>query len=256
MAQVTLAEIAERIGPSVAGLGRGWGNGSGVVVAQDLVLTSAHVLRGPDVAVRIAATVQHGRVVGLDRRRDLAVITVATGDAPAVAWAAEPARIGMDVYALSDPGGRGLRATRGYVAAAGSRAIEHTAPLPRGSSGAPLLDTEGQLLGLNSVRLEGGFILALPADQALRKSVDALARGEIMARPQLGVALGRGAIVHAVKDASPAAVAGIAPGDRLVAVDDRPLRTTDDLLDALEAGEPFVLTVLRKGEQRDIALQP
>jgi serine protease Do len=255
MTQVTLAEVAERVGPSVAGLGRGWGNGSGVVVAADRVLTTAHVLRGPDVAVRVGGAAHHGRVVGIDRRSEIAVIEAATGDAPPIEWSAEPARLGDDVFALADPGGRGLRGTRGCVAAAGRRAIEHTAPLPRGSSGAPLLDAQGRLLGINSVRLEGGFVLALPADAALRARVEALTRGETLQRPQLGVALGRGAIVHAVKDASPAAVAGIAPGDRLVAVDDRPLRSTDDLLDALEAGEPFVVTVLRDGEQRDIDLK-
>ncbi|MEY2535282.1 MAG: hypothetical protein QOF29_3192, partial [bacterium] len=48
MLQATIAEIAARVGPSVVGLGRGWGRGSGVVFARDRVLTNAHVLRGPD----------------------------------------------------------------------------------------------------------------------------------------------------------------------------------------------------------------
>jgi S1-C subfamily serine protease len=263
-----IAAIAERVGPSVAGLGRGWGRGSGVVVAPNRVLTNAHVLRGPDVAVALGGGTHHGRVAGADPDTDVAVIEVDTGDAPPVGWDPERAAaagIGTPVFALADPGGRGLRVTHGFVATAphpvrgprGRRiagSLEHTAPLPRGASGGPLVDAEGHLLGLNTVRLEGGFILALPADASMRARVDALARGESTARPRLGVALGRGLLVRAVKDASPAAVAGIVPGDRFVALDDRPLRSSDDLLDALEAGQPFTVTVQRGSEQRDLSV--
>jgi S1-C subfamily serine protease len=78
-----IAEVAGRLGPSVAGLGRGWGRGSGVVVAPEVVLTAAHVLRGDDVAVRIggADEAAHGRVAGVDADLDLAVVRVDTGGA-------------------------------------------------------------------------------------------------------------------------------------------------------------------------------
>ena len=82
--------------------------------------------------------------------------------------------------------GRSFRGPRGRRIGG---SLEHTAPLPRGSSGGPVVDGEGRLLGLNTVRLEGGLILALPADAALRARVDGLARGETPARPRLGVAL-------------------------------------------------------------------
>ncbi len=247
MVQVT--EIAERIGPSVVGLGRGWGQGSGVVFAPNRVLTNAHVLRGPDVAVAVGGQLVHGRVLAADPQADLAVVAADTGDAPAIAWAAAPAQIGALVYALADPGGRGLRVTHGYVA--GGK-VEHTAPLPRGSSGGPLVDVDGRLLGLNTVRLEGGFILAVPVSQA---RATALARGELPQRAELGVALSRSLTVRAVKDASPAAVAGVVPGDRLLGVDDRPLRSLDDLFDALERQPAqLVLHVVRGREQRDIEI--
>ncbi len=85
-----------------------------------------------------------------------------------------PGYIGAPVVALGNPGGRGLRATPGFVSAAnrtfrGPRgrarveAIEHTAPLPRGASGGPLVDLEGRLLGWNALRLDGGPILAVAA---------------------------------------------------------------------------------------------
>src|SRR5215207_10860780 len=89
--QETIAGIAERVGPSVVGLGRGWGRGSGVVVAPGRVLTNAHVLRGDEVAVTFAdGETRLGRVAGADEDLDVAVVTVDTGDAPAVAW--EPDR--------------------------------------------------------------------------------------------------------------------------------------------------------------------
>lgn len=247
MVQVT--EIADRIGPSVVGLGRGWGQGSGVVFAPNRILTNAHVLRGPDVAVAVGGHLVHGRVLAADPQADLAVIAADTGAAPAIEWADAPARIGDLVYALADPGGRGLRVTHGYVAGG---TVEHTAPLPRGSSGAPLVDADGRLLGLNTVRLDGGFVLAVPVTQA---RATALARGELPQRAQLGVALSRSLTVRAVKDASPAAIAGVVPGDRLLGIDDRPLRSLDDLFDALER-QPAHLTlhVARGREQRDIAV--
>src|SRR4051812_48442997 len=164
--QDTIAGIAERVGPSVVGLGRGWGRGSGVVVAPGQVLTNAHVLRGDEVAVTLGGQTVHGRVAGADADMDLAVIAVDTGDVEPVEWdpahsdAVDGLALGAPVLALADPGGRGLRVTFGLVSAAsrgfrgprGRRiagSIEHTAPLPRGSSGGPLVDPSGRLLGLN-----------------------------------------------------------------------------------------------------------
>ena len=192
-----VAGAAEAVGPSVVGLGRGWGRGSGVVTAAGVVLTNAHVLRGEEVAVAFAdGRTEHGRVAGADADLDLAAIAVDTGDAPPVAW--EPERpgavgIGEPVFALANPGGRGLRATFGMVSATGRSfrgprgrriggSLEHTAPLPRGSSGGPLVDAEHRLLGLNSIRLEGGLILALPADAAMQRRAEALASGEAAER--------------------------------------------------------------------------
>ena len=84
-AAVTAA--SERVGPAVIGLGRGWGRGSGVVVAEGRIVTNAHVLRGDEVAVRRAGgEVVLGRVAGADPDLDVAVIAADTGDAAPVAW--------------------------------------------------------------------------------------------------------------------------------------------------------------------------
>ena len=173
-------------------------------------------------------------------------------------WAgADALGFGSVVFALANPGGRGLRATLGLVSSAGRRfrgprgrrirgTIEHTAPLPRGSSGGPLVDADGRLLGLNAVRMDGGLILAMPADAALRERVEALARGEAPARPRLGVAIApahvarrlraRGRPAGARRPARAlgrgrrrAARAGIEKGDLIVAAGGEPVARVDDL---------------------------
>jgi S1-C subfamily serine protease len=279
--QQAVVEAAERVGPAVVGIGRGWGRGSGVVFAPGQVLTVAHVLRGDEVAVTIGGEVVEGRVLGADSDLNVALLAVDTGDVEPVAWADEGVEAGAPVFALANPGGRGLRTTFGLVSATGrgfrgprgrrvTGSIEHTAPLPRGSSGGPLVDVEGRLLGLNAVRRDGGFILALPADAALRRRVEALARGEGGERPRLGVALAPprvarrlraavglaerdGLLVRAVVDGSPAAEAGLERGDLLVRAGDRELASMDDLFDALDlAGDALPLVVVRGTEEREL----
>jgi len=282
--QSAVSSAADTVGPSVVGLGRGWGRGSGVITAAGTVLTNAHVLRGEEVAVTFAdGRTEHGRVAGADPDLDLAAIAVETGDAKPVAW--EPERvddlgIGAPVFALANPGGRGLRATFGLVSATGRSfrgprgrriggSIEHTAPLPRGSSGGPLVDTEGRLLGLNSIRVEGGLILALPAEAAMRRRAEALASGTGASRPRLGLALAPpraarrmraavglperdGLLVRGVVEDSPAGRAGLERGDLLVAAAGSPLTSVDDLFDALENGGTLTLGVLRGSDERDV----
>src|SRR5215217_4163698 len=279
-----VAGAAEAVGPSVVGLGRGWGRGSGVVTAAGVVLTNAHVLRGDDVAVSFPdGRTEHGRVAGADADLDLAAITVDTGDAAPVAWEPERAEavgIGTAVFALANPGGRGLRTTFGLVSPTGRSfrgprgrriggSIEHSAPLPRGSSGGPLVDAEGRLLGINSVRMDGGLLLALPADAALRPVVEALGRGEAPARPRLGVALAPpraarrlraavglperdGLLVRGVEPDSPAERAGLERGDLIVAAAGNPVTGFDALFDALDASGPLTLTVVRGTEEREV----
>jgi len=285
--QETVGRVAETVGPAVVGLGRGWGRGSGVVIADGQVLTCAHVLRGDEVAVTFGdGRTADGRVAGADPDLDLAVVAVDTGDAPTVAW--EPERAtglghGAPVLALADPSGRGLRVTFGLVSATdrsfrgpGGRrvggSIEHSAPLPRGSSGGPLVDPDGYLLGLNAVRREGGLILAVPADEAVRARVAALARGEVAGRPRLGVALAPprharrmrsavglperdGLLVRAVVPGSPAERAGLQRGDLISRAGGHVLGTVDDLFDALDAaGGTLELGVVRGSDERDVAV--
>jgi serine protease Do len=277
--QQSIAAVADRVGPAVVGLGRGWSRGSGVIVAPGRVLTAAHALRGDQVAVTFSdGRTAEGRVAGADTDLDLAVVLADTGDAAPVEWAPDAPGLGAVVLALANPGGSGLRVTFGTVSSTartfrGPRGrriggtIEHTAPLPRGSSGGPLVDPDGGLLGLNAVRREGGLILAVPVDAA---RVEALASGQAPSRPRLGVALAHpraarrlraavglperdGLLVHAVVDGSPAERAGLERGDLVVAAGDAPLTSADDLFDALDrAGDTLALRVLRGTEEREV----
>jgi serine protease Do len=279
-----IRQLAEGAGASVVGVGQRWGAGSGVVLGEGKVLTNAHNLRGDRVTVTFAdGRTAEGTVAGRDIDGDLAVIDVDTAAVPALPWdSGASAQLGLPVFALANPGGRGLRATFGFVSGVersfrgprGRRitgSLEHTAPLLPGSSGGPVLTAGGQLLGINTNRLGEGFYLAIPADDTLRSRADALARGESAQSPRLGVALAPphvarrlrravglpeadGLLIREVMDDSPASRAGLAQGDLITAAGGQPVQGPDDLFDALGAaqGGTIELTIIRGTDERTI----
>lgn len=282
------ATVLKRAGTAVVSIGRD-GRGSGVVIGDGRVLTNAHNLRDRTTTVTfVDGRSTQGSLSGVDVDGDLAVLEVDTTGATPLVWPEESAGLnpGSPVFALANPGGRGLRATFGTVSAVdqtfrgprGRRvtgAVEHTAPLGRGSSGGPLVDPEGQLIGLNTNRLGQGFYLALPADAALRERVESLGRGESPNRVTLGVGLAPsrvqkrlraavglperdGLLVQRVEDDSPAQRAGLRRGDLLVAVAGNPVTRADDLLDALEGLDPdatLSLDVVRGVDEMSVSVR-
>jgi S1-C subfamily serine protease len=285
--QSQVEKVASAVGPSLVGIGQRWGVGSGVVLETGKVLTNAHNVRGEEVTVTfLDGRTETGSLAGVDVDGDLAIVSVDTKDSPPVPWAdGAKTGIGSAVFALSNPGGRGLRVTVGLVSGtersfSGPRgrrisgSIEHTAPLLPGSSGGPITDDEGRLLGINTNRLGEGFYLAIPADPTLRERVDALSRGESPERPRLGVAIAPphvarrlrravglseadGLLIRGVEEDSPAASAGLREGDLLTEVDGSPVGDVDQLhakLDAVRAGGTLMLTVLRGADERDVTV--
>ncbi len=279
--QAAIGTIAGSVGPAVVGIGRRH-RGSGVVVAEGRVVTNAHNLRGEEATVTFAdGRVARGQVAGADLEGDLAVVLVDTADVAPVEWAeaASPA-IGAAVIGLAALPGGGTRATVGFVSAiersfrgpGGRRiggSIEHTAPLAPGSSGGPLVDLAGRLVGIDTNRIGEGFYLAVPADVALRDRVEALARGESPRRERLGVAVAPahvarrlrasvglperdGILVRGVEPGSPADRAGLREGDLIVRAGDRQISGVDDLHDALEAGLPLAVIIVRGAEERTV----
>jgi S1-C subfamily serine protease len=284
--QEEIQRVADQVSNAVVGVGQRWGVGSGVIIGKDQVLTNAHNVRADEVTVTFndghTAT---GQVRGEDVDGDLAVIAVDSADSPAIDWAtdASPA-VGTPVFALSNPGGRGLRITLGFVTGLersfrgprGRRitgSIEHDAPLLPGSSGGPIVDANARLLGVNTNRLGEGFYLAIPADEALRTRVDGLARGESKERVRLGIGVApphiarrmrravglpdaEGLLVRHVEDNSPASRAGLAVGDLIVQAGGRPVSGMDDLFEALAAADGGIQLVIWRGtDERAVDVQ-
>lgn len=281
-----LAAVAESVGASTVGIGGRRSAGSGIVIGEGRVLTNAHNLRGSEVTVTFAdGRSETASTLGSDVDKDVAVIGVDTKGIPAPSWGKpDDLGIGSLVVALSNPGGRGLRVTFGSISGLersfrgprGRRiggSLEHTAPLLPGSSGGPLVDLSGAVVGLNTNRLGDGFYLAIPTDDSLKQAVDALARGEEPARPRLGVAIapsevGRGLrravglpevdglLIRGVEEGGAADTAGLEEGDLIVTVAGAAMESADQLHEALEqAGlQSLELEVLRGTETRRVTV--
>jgi len=280
--QELIRTVAREVGPGVVGIGNRWGTGSGLVVAKDRVLTNAHNLRGDQVTITFdGGGSVTAEVLGFDLDGDLAVLEAETDGAPPIPWAssdAPQAEIGRPILALANPGGRGLRVTFGLISGTersfrgprGRRiggSLEHTAPLLPGSSGGPLVDVTGGLLGINTNRMGEGFYLAIPADASLRERVERLGSGESPARPRLGVGIAPaqvarrlrravglpeadGLLVRHVEPEGPAHRAGLREGDLIVEAGGRPTPTVDDLHELLDQADgELEVKVLRGAEE-------
>jgi serine protease Do len=293
MPNTVLTELTEAaraavdaVGPSVVRIGRGGGRGCGVVLGDGLVATNAHNLRDTTTTVTFdGGRQEQGELVAADVDGDLAVLRVDTGDVPAVRWSGADIAAGDVVFAVARSAAGGTRVSFGIVSATerafrgprGRRirgSVEHTAPLPRGSSGSPVVVADGTVVGLSTHRIGDGFYLALPADGDLRERLDGLATGRAQDRPTLGVGLAPpatarrlrrsvglperdGLLVRGVEEGSPAEAAGLAEGDLLVAAGGRELRSIDDLYDALDAAIPagaLEVVVVRGTDERTVTV--
>lgn len=278
--------VASAVAPSIVRIGRHGGRGCGVVVGDGLVVTNSHNLRDRTTEVTFAdgRSVQ-GSAAGIDSDGDLAVLQVDTGGAAALTWRDQPAELGEAVFAVARiPDGprvtfgtvsavdRSFRGPRGRLIAGG---LEHTAPMARGTSGSPIVDGEGRLVGLTTVRLGDGFSIAVAADADLRRRVDDLGSGRVPRRRVLGAAVAPahitrrlrravglpdrdGVLVRQVENGSPAAEAGLRSGDLLTAAAGRDVSDTDDLYEILSdvpAGGSLQVHVVRGTDEIDLLVQ-
>jgi serine protease Do len=247
--------IAEEVSPSVVGVGR---RGSGIVVAEGAVLTNAHNLRNGEVDITFAdGRVATATVTAADLDGDLAVLSVDTAGTAPVGWADAAPDAGTPVFALANPGGRGPRISFGTVSSVGRTfrgprgrrivgSLEHTAPLPRGSSGGPVVDHHGKVVAVNTHRLDDSFYLALPVDTGLLDRLADLQEGRAPSRRSLGIAVvpprvarrlrsavglpeRDGVLVRAVDPDGPAGRADVREGDLVVAIGGRDVSSIDDV---------------------------
>lgn len=282
--EAAATSAADHVGPATVAIGRA-GRGSGVVVAGDRVLTNAHNLRDRTTQVTFAdGRAEQGSLLAVDAGADLAVIEVDTGDIEPVAWAEQVPGVGAAVLAVSRGHG-GARVTVGFVSGVqrsfrGPRGrridggLEHTAPMARGSSGGPLVDLQGRLVGLNTHRLGEGFYLAQAAEPDLVARITALVEGREPAGVELGIAVAPagvarklrrsvglderdGVLVRSVADESPAAAADLRAGDLIVGAAGRPIESIDDLHAVLGAHDPAAsleLAVIRGAEAVELTV--
>jgi serine protease Do len=277
--------VVEGVGPSVVRIGRNGGRGCGVIIGDGTVATNAHNLRGEEALVTFAdGRREVATVAAVDVDGDLAVLRVDTAGAPAVTWSPESASTGAVVFAVTRTAAGGERVSFGMVSGTerafrgprGRRikgSLEHTAPLPRGSSGSPVVALSGAIVGLNTNRLGDGFYLAIPADQELQDRLRSLSAGEARTRRRLGVGLAPahvaralrrsvgleerdGLLVRVVEDDSPAAAAGVRQGDLLVSVNGAALSNADDLFDALDGAPAEIrLGIVRGTEALELTVR-
>ncbi len=275
-----MADAVEKISTSVVRVnGRRRRSGSGVVYAQNMVLTASHVLeREEDLTVgTLEGRTLPAQFVGRDPSTDLAVLRVEGLDVGVSKPAQGEARIGQLALAVGT-GGRssdGPRASLGVVSAVGgpTRAwrgprLERylgtdATPYP-GFSGGPLIDARGDVLGVMTTGPMRGSALVIPVELAWRVAKTLEERGSvkrgylgILSQPvrlpdgqRLGLTQRGGLLVVGVEDGSPAGRGGLIIGDILATLDGQPVEDTEDLLVLLtgeRVGQEVPVKVVRGG---------
>jgi S1-C subfamily serine protease len=256
---------------------------SGIAYAEDLILTADHVVtREEDIKVLVADGQSFpATLAGRDPGSDLAVLKLSEKVLTPAATS-EAVKVGQLVLALGRPSSAGVQASWGIVTAIqgpartfrGGMLDEYiqteTTPYP-GFSGGPLIDTEGQVLGLNTSGLTRGSSLTIPVIFAWRVA-DALAKHGSVKRGYLGVrtqpveisetaredlqrAQGHGLLVLWLEEGGPAEKSGLLVGDILVALSGQPVGDADDLFSALNSntvGKTIAVEVLRGGRPQTL----
>ena len=258
--------------------------GSGVIVSSEgYILTNNHVVEAAD-AIEVALAdgrKASAKVVGTDPETDLAVVKIKLTNLPAITLGRiEQASVGDAVLAIGNPFGVGQTVTMGIVSALGrnhlgintfENFIQTDAAINPGNSGGALVDTNGNLLGINSAiysRTGGsmGIGFAIPVSTA-KVVMDAIIskgrviRGYIGVEPQditpelaenFGLSTRTGAIIAGIVRGGPADKAGIRPGDIVVAVADKPVADMTEMLNLIAQLTPdnkAKLTVLRQNRR-------
>ena len=271
-----LADLAEKLLRSlVAVRGSAQGLGSGLAVAEDLVVTNDHVARADEVEVVDRANRTLGATVIARQEADLALLRVSGGGfEPAALRTVPAARPGELVIAVGNPHGQRGAVTLGSVVAGPRQSSGDSLPLKGaivadvrlapGNSGGPLADASGRVLGITAM-VSGGMAVAVPSaavEQLLAEAAAPAVRGFLGLSGRLvaveAVASPAGALlVSEVDPEGPADAAGLVLGDLIIAVGEAVSpEPVDRQLKRLRAGEAVQLEVLRGGESRRFSAIP
>ena len=286
----TIAAVVNRVRPSVVNIrisssNRSAGGGSGFFIARDgFILTNSHVVSG---AREVEVTLHDARsfparVIGTDPETDLAVIRIDAPDIQHVRFAdSSIIRVGQIAIAVGSPYGFQQTVTAGIVSALGrsmrsesgrlmDEIIQTDAALNPGNSGGPLLNSAGEVIGVNTAVIlpAQGICFAISSNTAkfvagwlikegrIRRSSIGVAGQNVPLHPRVmrfhRLPADRGVLIVEVEPGSPAAIAGLQKGDTIVGFKGRPVATIDDLhkqLVASEIGVPSPIMLLRGTEK-------
>ena len=262
------------------------GVGSGFILSADgYVMTNAHVVESAS-EIYVTLTDKRefkGKVIGVDKRTDVALVKIdATGLPKMTLGESKNIRVGQWVLAIGSPFGLENTVTAGIISAKGRDTgellpfIQTDVAVNPGNSGGPLINTKGEVIGINSQILSdsGGSIgisFAIPVDDAMRvveqlKNTGKVTRGRLGVEIQevnkdvaeaLGLPKAQGAVVGRVEAGTPAEKAGVLPGDIILKFDGKLIEKSADLPRAVgdtKPGSKAVLQVWRKGQTRDIPI--
>jgi serine protease Do len=265
------------------------GAGSGFIVNSDgYILTNTHVVaNAEEVTVRLTDRREFpAKVIGADERTDVAVIKINGNNLPIVKLG-DPTKLrpGQWVLAIGSPFGFENSATAGIISATARAVpgenyvpfIQTDVPVNPGNSGGPLFNMAGEVIGINSQIFSrtGGFMgvsFAIPIDVARNVEEQLIKTGRVV-RGRIGVTIQdvnaqlaesfgldrpRGALVSSVEKDGPAAHAGVAPGDVILAVDGRPIERYGELssqIAAMRPGADASLELWRGGKQQTISVK-
>ena len=262
--------------------------GSGFIISQDgYILTNAHVVDAADeILVRLTDKREFkAKVVGADKRTDVALIKIEAAALPAVRLGdASQLKVGEWVVAIGSPFGFDNSVTAGIVSAKGRSLpqenyvpfIQTDVAINPGNSGGPLFNMKGEVVGINSqiYSRSGGFMgisFAIPIDVAMDVQGQLRASGKV-SRGRIGVviqeltrelaesfglATAQGAVVNAVERGGPADKAGVEAGDVILKFDGKPVANSSDLPRIVAASKPgtrITMQVWRKGALRDLTV--
>jgi S1-C subfamily serine protease len=283
-----VSALYERVSPGVVSVetrsGTGAATGSGFVLDGDgYILTNDHVIDGADsvrVRFRDGGPIS-ARVVNADPSTDLALLKIASGDrklTPLALGSSSALKVGQPAIAIGNPYGLQGTLTTGVVSALGrsitapnnfpiDNVVQTDAAINPGNSGGPLLDAGGRVVGVNAqiatnTGSNDGVGFAIPIDTA-KRVLPQLKAGHAIKRPYLGVSTGdadtgTGAVVGGIVAGGPADHAGLRTGDRIVAIGDRTISTSTDVVSAVSArrpGEKVAVRVRRGGSERTLTVK-